>query len=54
MDKLTKDVVVLVLVGQVCNRFCEKGHDDIFVKNPRYLRPIKGPKFCGFKRIPIV
>ncbi len=35
------------------NRFCEKGHDDLFVKKPRYLKPIKGPKFYGFKRIPM-
>ena len=35
------------------NRFCEKGHDDLMAKNPRYLRPVKEPKFYGFKRIPM-
>ncbi len=31
------------------NGFCEKGHDDLFVKDPRYLRLIKGPKFYAVK-----
>lgn len=31
------------------NSFCEKGHDDQFAKDPCYLRPVKVPKFYGFK-----
>jgi fumarate reductase flavoprotein subunit len=31
------------------NRFCEKGHDDLFAKDPKYLRPLKGPMFYGLK-----
>ena len=31
------------------NGFCEKRHDDLFAKDPRYLRPIKGPKFYAIK-----
>ena len=31
------------------NRFCDKGHDDLFAKNPKYLRPLKGPKFYAAK-----
>ncbi|MGD0914855.1 MAG: FAD-dependent oxidoreductase [Thermodesulfobacteriota bacterium] len=31
------------------NGFCEKGHDDFFAKDPRYLRPLKGPKFYAVK-----
>jgi fumarate reductase flavoprotein subunit len=31
------------------NGFCEKGHDDLFAKEPRLLRPIKGPKFYAVK-----
>ena len=40
-----------VLKGTVeeYNRFCEKGHDDLFAKNPKYLRPLKGPKFYAVK-----
>lgn len=31
------------------NSFCEKHHDDIFAKDPRYLRPILGPRFYAVK-----
>jgi fumarate reductase flavoprotein subunit len=31
------------------NRFCEQGHDELFAKNPKYLRPIRGPKFYAIK-----
>lgn len=31
------------------NGFCEKGHDDLFAKNPKYLRPLRGPKFYAVK-----
>ena len=27
------------------NNFCEKGHDDLFAKDPAYLRPLRGPRF---------
>jgi fumarate reductase flavoprotein subunit len=31
------------------NGFCSKGHDDLFAKNPKYLRPLKGPRFYAVK-----
>ncbi len=31
------------------NGFCEKGHDDHFVKDRIYLRPVKKPPFYAFK-----
>jgi fumarate reductase flavoprotein subunit len=31
------------------NGFCAKGHDDLFAKDPKYLRPLKGPKFYALK-----
>ncbi len=31
------------------NAFCEKGHDDLFAKDPKYLRPLKGPKYYAVK-----
>ncbi len=31
------------------NGFCEKGHDDLFAKNPAYLRPLKEPPFYALK-----
>jgi fumarate reductase flavoprotein subunit len=31
------------------NAFCQKGHDDLFAKNPQYLWPLRGPKFYAMK-----
>lgn len=31
------------------NEFCDKNHDDLFAKDPKYLRPLKTPKFYAFK-----
>lgn len=31
------------------NRFCEKGHDELFAKDLQYLRPLKGPRFYAMK-----
>jgi fumarate reductase flavoprotein subunit len=31
------------------NRFCQKGHDDHFDKNPKFLRPVKEPRFYAFR-----
>ena len=31
------------------NGFCEKGHDDLFAKDAKYLRALKGPKFYAVK-----
>lgn len=31
------------------NQYCEKGHDDLFAKNPRFLQPVKEPKFYAFR-----
>ncbi len=31
------------------NEFCENGHDDLFVKDPRYLWPLRGPKYYAVK-----
>ncbi len=33
------------------NRACETGRDEIFGKNPRYLRPVKEPKFYAAKLV---
>jgi hypothetical protein len=30
-------------------RFCEKGYDDEFVKDPIYYRPVAKPPFYSFK-----
>jgi fumarate reductase flavoprotein subunit len=31
------------------NRFCETGHDALFTKEPKYLQPLKGPKFYAMR-----
>jgi fumarate reductase flavoprotein subunit len=31
------------------NGFCARGHDDLFAKDRKYLRPLKGPKFYAVK-----
>ena len=31
------------------NRFCDQGHDELFSKNARYLRPIRGPRFYAVR-----
>jgi fumarate reductase flavoprotein subunit len=47
--KMGVDPVVLKTSVNEYNRFCNKGHDDLFAKNPKYLRPLKGPKFYAVK-----
>ncbi len=32
------------------NFFCEKGHDDLFAKNPKYLHQMKTPRFYAMER----
>jgi fumarate reductase flavoprotein subunit len=43
--KMGCDPAVLRATVDEYNAFCEKGHDDLFAKDPRYLWPIRGPKF---------
>jgi fumarate reductase flavoprotein subunit len=31
------------------NRYCEKGYDDQYAKDPKYLRPVKKPRFYGLR-----
>jgi fumarate reductase flavoprotein subunit len=40
---------VLVRNVEEYNRYCDKGHDDLFAKDPRYLLPVREPKFYAFK-----
>jgi fumarate reductase flavoprotein subunit len=43
--KLGCDPAVLKQTVEEYNGFCEKGHDDLFAKDPRYLWPLRGPKY---------
>ena len=47
--KLGIEPAVLKATVDEYNRFCEKGHDDLFAKDPRYLRPVKGPRFYAIR-----
>jgi fumarate reductase flavoprotein subunit len=47
--KLDMDPALLKATVDEYNGFCAKGHDDLFAKNPRYLRPLKGPGFYAAK-----
>ncbi len=53
IDKLAEgmdvDPAVLKATINEYNEFCAKGHDDLFAKDPKFLRPLKGPKYYAFK-----
>ena len=48
-EKMGVDKQVLKATVEDYNGFCAKGHDDLFAKNPKYLRALKGPKFYAVK-----
>jgi fumarate reductase flavoprotein subunit len=48
-EKTRVDPSVLKATIEEYNEFCAKGHDDLFAKNPKYLQPLKGPKFYAVK-----
>jgi fumarate reductase flavoprotein subunit len=48
-EKIGVNPEVLTATVEEYNSFCEKGHDDLFAKDPKYLRPITGPKFYAIK-----
>jgi fumarate reductase flavoprotein subunit len=47
--KIRVDPAVLMSTVDEYNQFCDKGHDDLFAKDPRYLRPLRGPRFYALK-----
>lgn len=48
-EKIGVNPAVLQATIDEYNGFCEKGHDDLFAKDPKYLRPIKGPKLYAVR-----
>jgi fumarate reductase flavoprotein subunit len=48
-EKIKVDPVRLQATVDEYNRFCEKGHDELFAKDPKYLRPINGPQFYAVR-----
>jgi len=47
--RLGMDAAVLKSTVEKYNRCCANRHDDLFAKDPRYLRPLTGPKFYAVK-----
>jgi fumarate reductase flavoprotein subunit len=48
-EKIGAEPAVLRNTVDEYNSFCRKGHDDLFAKEPKYLRPLKGPKYYAVK-----
>jgi fumarate reductase flavoprotein subunit len=48
-EKIGIDPAVLKATVDEYNGYCEKGYDDLFAKDPKYLRPIKGPKYYAIR-----
>jgi fumarate reductase flavoprotein subunit len=51
-NKMKVDAAVLQQTIDEYNRGCDKGHDDLFAKNPRFLRPVRQPRFYAFRCSP--
>jgi fumarate reductase flavoprotein subunit len=48
-EKIEIDPAVLNATVDEYNSFCEKGRDDLFAKDQKYLRPLKGPKYYAIR-----
>jgi fumarate reductase flavoprotein subunit len=48
-EKMGLNPEVLKATVDEYNGFCQKGHDDLFAKNRKYLRPLIGPIFYAIK-----
>lgn len=48
-EKIKVDPLRLQATVEEYNGFCEKGHDELFAKDPKYLRPINGPQFYAVR-----
>ncbi len=51
-EKMQVDPVVFKETVEQYNRYCKKGHDDQYAKDPRYLIAIETPRFYAFKCYP--
>ena len=48
-DEMGIDQAMFMKTVEVYNRFCDKGHDDSFAKDPAHLQPVRTPPFYAFK-----
>jgi fumarate reductase flavoprotein subunit len=51
-DMIDVDKESLMSTIEQYNGFCDKGHDDQFAKNPKFLHPVKTPKFYAIRACP--
>jgi fumarate reductase flavoprotein subunit len=51
-DKLGIDPDALQRNVNEYNQHCDKGRDDLFMKDPKFLRPVKDPGFYALRLIP--
>lgn len=51
-EKIDVDADALKTTVDEYNRFCDKGHDDLFSKDPRFLQPVRTPKFYAIRGFP--
>lgn len=47
--KMGVDPAVLKATVDEYNGYCARGYDELFAKDPKFLRPLIGPKFYAFK-----
>ncbi|HVN97387.1 MAG TPA: FAD-dependent oxidoreductase [Syntrophorhabdaceae bacterium] len=48
-EKMGVEKDVLKATVEEYNNFCARGHDELFAKDRKYLRPLKGPKFYAIR-----
>jgi fumarate reductase flavoprotein subunit len=48
-ERMGVDPGILKATVDEYNGFCARGHDDLFAKDPRYLKPLLGPRFYAVK-----
>jgi fumarate reductase flavoprotein subunit len=51
-DMINIDTDKLSVTIERYNEFCHKGHDEQFAKNPKFLHPVKTPKFYAIRACP--
>lgn len=48
-EKMEVDPAVLNDTLEEYNRYCNQGHDEMFAKDPRFLKPLTGPKYYAVR-----
>ncbi len=51
-DKMGVDSGILGRTVNEYNKFCDKRHDDLYAKDPKYLHPVKTARFYAFRCYP--